>query len=733
MKRDVDDRPSRAATTTNPILPSQSARSAALPPAGKAVALIVLLTVAAYANSFSGPFIFDDVQSIVENPTIHALWPPWAPLAAPGRSGITAGGRPVVNYTLAINYALSGFEVESYHLLNLALHLAAALTLFGILRRTFEQPLLRARFGSSAIPLATAATLLWALHPLQTESVTYVIQRAESLAGLFYFLTLYAFLRATVSPRPAVWSGLSILACALGVGAKEIVVTAPVMVLLYDRTFVAGTFLEALRRRRFYYLGLTCSWLLLAYLMSTTANRGNTMGFGMGVSGWNYFLTENRVIVHYLRLVFWPHPLCLDDYGLKPITSLRVVLLPFLLLTTLAFVTAWLVIRKTAAGVAGAWFFLILAPSSSFVPIADVLFEHRMYEPLAGLVALFVAAVYTWLGRRGFFVFGAIAGVFLALTFLRNEDYQTEKAIWTQTVAQIPNSARALNNLGNAFFHEGNFAPARFYYETALRADPRYLEANNNLAVVLAQTGHRREAVAQFRKTLTLAPFYPNALNNLAGLLMEEGRTEEALDDYARAASVSPYDASSRGNLARLLLQRGRREEAYTEFAAMLRVDPDNPEAHYHLGLLLAEDGRLADGIAHFQASLSKRPLEPQVLSDYGMALLRQHEPADASVQFAKAIALAPDYAVAHSNLGNALIQLHRLPEAEQEFDQAIRSDPRMVDAYNDSAVVLVQLGQKDKAIERLHIALQLNPHDLMAQSNLAVIDRPEKKKSTSR
>ena len=211
--------------------------------------VVVAAGLLAYHNSFTGPFIFDDLPSIPENPTIRHLWPIWQPLSPPQTGGITVEGRPVINLSLAINYALGGYDVRGYHVLNLTIHILAGLTLFGVVRRTLLQPRLRERFGGVANELALAVAVLWTVHPLQTESVTYIVQRAESLMGLFYLLTLYCFIRSVESPRPRVWCGLCLTACAVGMASKEVMASAPLLVMLYDRAFISGSFREAWRRR----------------------------------------------------------------------------------------------------------------------------------------------------------------------------------------------------------------------------------------------------------------------------------------------------------------------------------------------------------------------------------------------------------------------------------------------------------------------------------------------------
>ena len=278
-------------------------------PDGTVLALgcaLFAVTIAAYCRTFGVPFIFDDLPSIVDNPSIRHLRTAFLP---PGDS--TVGGRPVLNASLAVNYAVSGLAVWSYHALNVAIHALAGLVLFGIVRRT-----LAARMDGSATLVGFCAALVWALHPLLTESVTYVIQRGESLMGLFLLLTLYCLIRGAASAGRAAkyWYGLSVATCLLGMGTKEVMVSAPLVALLYDRTFLSGSYREAWRRRRWVYAGLAATWLILPFLVISTHGRNGSAGYGQGVTPVAYALTQFPAIVHYLRLSFWPFPL-IFDYG----------------------------------------------------------------------------------------------------------------------------------------------------------------------------------------------------------------------------------------------------------------------------------------------------------------------------------------------------------------------------------------------------------------------------------
>jgi hypothetical protein len=247
-----------------------------------AAGVIVLAAVCANLNSLSVPFLFDDTRAITDNPTIRHLGALRAVLSPP-HDGSAVMGRPLVNITLAINYAIGGTSVYGYHVFNLLLHICTGLALFGVARRTLLQPVLTARFGPIATEVALAVSLLWTLHPLQTESVTCVVQRTELLVGLFYVLTLYGFVRSTERGAALDWAPLAVASCVLGMASKEVMVTAPLMVLLYDRTFVAGSFRGAWRTRRTFYCFLGGTWLLLAALVANTGgSRGAAAGFGLG-------------------------------------------------------------------------------------------------------------------------------------------------------------------------------------------------------------------------------------------------------------------------------------------------------------------------------------------------------------------------------------------------------------------------------------------------------------------
>lgn len=533
--------------------------------------LLVGAGLGAYINSFDGTFVFDDRIRIINNPQIRHLWPPWEVM---GRNS-----RPLVQLSLAVNYALGGLSVWGYHAFNLAVHLLAALTLFALVRRTLESHRLRARYGQAAPWLALAVALLWLVHPLQTESVTYIIQRAESLMGLFYLLTLYCALRGALSPHPRRWFIAAVSACALGMGSKEVMVSAPLVVLLYDRVFLADSFTDVFRRRSGLYWGLAATWVVAGALLAS-GGRGfsyvNEGALGPGPTSAHYAITQFGVIVHYLRLALWPHPL-IFDYAWPLAETVSAVLPWAAIVLALVGVTALVFRRLPALGFLGAWFFLILVPTSSLVPIADVACEHRMYLPLAAVVALVVIGAYEALGalfrrlgaphdlRRWVLVgllVAAVAGLGSA-TFRRNEDYRSEFAIWNDTLAKRPENPRAHNNLGVIQYRRGKVNEAIANYSEALRLEPEYAGAHNSLGAALASQGHFSEAIPHLFEASRINPRYATPHYNLGGILFRQGRITEAIAQYSEALRRRPAFPEARHVLGLALAKQTDTNEVH--------------------------------------------------------------------------------------------------------------------------------------------------------------------------
>jgi Flp pilus assembly protein TadD len=555
-------------------------------------AVVAVATVIAYANSFGGPFVFDDEASIVDNASIRHLG---SALFTPANA--TVSGRPLLNLSLAVNYAISGGDVWSYHALNLAIHVLAALALLGIVRRT-----LAGTGNPAATAIATSVALLWSVHPLLTESVTYVVQRAESLMGLCYLLTLYCMVRAAAAApaRGTAWLSLCVVACLLGMATKEVMVTAPLVVLLYDRTFLAGSFAGALRARWRAYCCLAATWLLLLVLVFSTRGRSGSAGFGSGIAWWRYALTQVAAVTHYLRQCVWPRWLVFD-YGSVLVTVSRRLVAESVILAGMIGGTAWALARRPWLGFLAASFFMILAPSSSVVPVStQTIAEHRMYLPLIPVVVLGVLGIFLCARRAAFPVCFCLAACLAAATWNRNETYRSDLVLWSDTVSKVPGNSRAHNNVGNDLrLMPGRLDDALAQYEEALRRDPGDAEAHNNLGVALESVpGRMGDAISHLREALRLSPEYADAHYNLANALDAEGLDLQAVDQYRDALRIRPDLVGAHVNLGIALSSLGRSPEAVAEYGEALKLSPHDPVSLFNLGLELAKMPGQSDAAA---------------------------------------------------------------------------------------------------------------------------------------
>jgi tetratricopeptide (TPR) repeat protein len=578
-----------------------------------------------YANSLSAPFVFDDL-SWINHSRVGEFWSVIASLLDVSR--------PLLVLSLAFNYAVGGMDPTGYHVFNIGVHVLAALTLYGIARRSFRCHALSERYGDSADSLAFAVALIWIAHPLATQAVTYVIQRAESLMALFYLMTLYCVIRSAASKRRSAWSLTAIVCCALGMQTKEVMVGAPLVVWLYDRAFLAGSFAAALRSRPALYAGLATTWLLLWMTVEPNALSGGVAwaGFGLSeVSAVEYARSQPGVILHYLRLCFWPHPLVLD-YGWPAANELVPILWSTALVSVLGLSTLWALWRLPPIGFLGAFFFLVLAPTSSVLPIIDLAFEHRMYLPLAAVVAAVVVAVDAALARAsaptwvGVALLVTIVASLSAATVLRNRDYRSVEVLWRTVVDAAPGNYRGQMNLGAALGELNRNEEALVFLRTAIALAPDHPAAHVNLAAALFTLHQLDESEAHLLRALEISPNHAAARRNYDTLRGKRDELEASIERLRAAVQHGPRDAVAQLNLASALLDIGRRDEALRHFLEAIRLDPYLPKPLAGAARILAthpdpsvRDPAEAVRLAERAAKLSRGQI-PRILSTLATA-----------------------------------------------------------------------------------------------------------------
>jgi tetratricopeptide (TPR) repeat protein len=581
--------------------------------------LLVLLAVAVifiYAETLSGPFIFDDRNNIRDNPHIRISQITWSGLTSAAVDS-PSHHRPVANISFALNYYMHGYNVVGFHAVNIIIHIISGILLYFLVQTTFRTPALQSRYERYKwISFFSAA--IWLFHPLQTQSVSYIVQRMNSLAAMFYILSFLCYAQLRVHPQDRrKWALLSgcILAGMLALGTKENAATLPLFLLLYEWYFFRDLSLKWLKE----HLALLAGLLLLTAIVALVFLGIHPLDkIWAGYAFRNFtpaqrLLTEMRVVIFYISLFFWPHPsrLNLDhDFALShsltdPITTLF-SMLAIVVLLVLAVVTAKNQ-RLISFGIL--WFLGNLVIESSIFGL-EIIFEHRLYLPSMMFSLVVVVLVYRWVRPAWLkpLILCTLTIVAALWTYERNEVWGDRIAIWQDCIKKSPHKARPYNNLGAALADAGQYDKAIEQYHKALQINPYYPNAYTNLGFALAKQGKVEQSITQFLKALELKPRDYETLSNLGVALLMQNRQAEALEYLSEAVALNPYFAKAHNNLGVALNRLGRAQDAIDQYSIALQLDPDYAEAYNNLGVALANQGRFDEAIEQFSAALKIYP-----------------------------------------------------------------------------------------------------------------------------
>ena len=615
--------------------------------------VVALCGIAAYANSFWGVFVFDDVHEILENPAVHTLWPPWKPMFG----GHNVAARPLPYLSFAIDHAIWSDTPTGYHLTNLVLHLLAAALLFDLVVRTLTSPRLSDRWRELSLPVATATAAIWVVHPLTTQAVTYIYQRMEVMAAVGMLASLCAAVRgwsaADVGARAdrprRQWEVVSVLAAVAAMLSKETAVVLPLLVAAYAWV-CAPCPAQVFGTRRRFWLAVVATWGVLA--ASLLVERG---AYGelreIQHAPLEYLATQAGVILHYVSLACWPTGQTFD-YGWPLVNGLAEASPSVALVGAAVVGAAWGVWHRRPWGWPAAAFFLLLAPTSSVLPVADVANEHRMYLPLACLIALAVtlpAVIIARIGTthpaagnalRACAVLAAVAAV-LSLgmaTHLRNRLYHDRWLLWTDTLAKRPDNPRANSIVALMLANRGRVDESLVLARRAVVAN-RWDMAFHHISDLLSAKGDRRgweracsagiEALAEAGAVASKPAMDLQA--GLAAALVEQGKVDEA-DDLVRGhlpamradlGDNHPITLSLELAAVRVRLLRGdcdaaSRESLVVFEAARRTLGADHAvtlSAEITRGIALAECGQDAAAERHLRHVLAVQAARPGALA----------------------------------------------------------------------------------------------------------------------
>ena len=713
--------------------------------------LFVLISIIAcgfliYSNTFTCSFHFDDQTSIVQNRAIRnildlrAIWNFWP-------------DRFITYLSVAFNYHFHQLNVVGYHLFNLVVHLTSSILVWWFVLLTFSTPVMKGeKIAQHADILAFFAGMIFLTHPIQTQAVTYIIQRASSLAALLYLASLSFFIKSRLLQQqgrnPAAsrlfYCG-SLIAAAMAMFTKAPAITLPFMALLYEIYFLKSK--KEDKRKYPVLLLLTVFIIPLTFFLTKSVDfvhMKRTVEIPADISSLQYLLTQSRVMVTYLRLFFFPiNQNFIYDYKIAgSLLDLHVLASLIFLFSILAI--AFKLFRKNRLISFGIfWFFLTLLPESSFIPIRDVIFEHRLYLPAAGF-SLFLTSLIYYLFKNStlksvIIALLIITSCYAILTYRRNFIWKDELTLWNDVVLKSPDREIAYNQRGDAYMDLDNIPEALNDYNKAIEINPDYADAYNNRGNVYKAQGKIQRALDDFNKVIEIEPNPADAYNNRGNVYKEQGdiqqaladynkaieidpglegiyvnrasiykvqgKIQQALADYNKAIEINPNRASIYNNRGNIYKNQGKIQLALADYNKAIEINPNYAYAYYNRGYMYKEQGEIQLALADYNKAIE---LNPNIIGVYlrrGNAYRKQGDMEQALADYEKAIEIDPNRASIYNNRGNAYRKQGDMEQALADYEKAIEIDPDYSDTYNSRAVVYYLLKEYDKAWADVHKA----------------------------
>jgi tetratricopeptide (TPR) repeat protein len=621
--------------------------------------IIILLGIIIYSDSFDCSFHFDDYPQIVNNTKIQNLqdvqaW--WN----------SSPNRPISTFTFALNYHFNQLDVRYYHLFNLIIHLINACLVWWLTLLIFSSPALKDNpIIRQKKVIAFFTALLFVSHPLATQSVTYIVQRMTSMAAMFYLLSLILYVKARLSNKVNITKTLlftgSLISAVLAMLTKENAFTLPFAIVLFEFFFLRVKKQLSINFRDYRLLFLMAIFLgviliiPLKYSFTIFKPIPPSLGNAYTVTSLNYLLTQFSVIIKYIQLLFLPINQNLDyDFPVSNSFFDIKTLLSFLVLLSLIILAIFFFKKYRIISFGIFWFFLTLSIESSFIPINDVIYEHRTYLPSFGFFLIITSGIYYLLWNKHKYIAISILVIIIAsnswLTYERNKVWKDDLILWNDTVLKNPNKARPFSNRGNEYWKLGQSDQALADFSEAIRIDSNYADAFDNRGVVYCTLRQYDKSIADLSRAIKLYPEFAKAYNNRGITYMNLRQWNKAIADYSMA----------------------------------LKISHNFTDGYFNRGAAYYLEGKLDSAIA----------------------------------DFSKVIEIDPKYAKAYFNRGVAYANLDHWDKAIDDFSSTIEIDHNFTDAYFNRGVAYGNLGQWQNSITDYSMALKIDPNNTNAYSN---------------
>ncbi|MDD5109474.1 MAG: tetratricopeptide repeat protein [Candidatus Omnitrophica bacterium] len=648
------------------------------------VAIICFLGVIIYSNTFLCSFHLDDNNSILPNLAIRDIhnlrniWDFWP-------------SRFITYFTLAINYHFQQLDVWGYHFFNLMVHLLSAVLVWYLILLTFSTPTLRREKISDYSKLIAFFTgLIFVASPVQIQGVTYIVQRAVSMATLFYLSSLILYIKFRLIPEGNSVSGPkvfyyagSLIALVFAMFTKEMTLTLPFMICFYEFSFLKKA-KKRINWKRLVPFFLTLFIIPLTMFLTRSVDitqMHRTVEPSPGISPWYYLLTQFRVLVTYIRLVFMPLNQNLDyDYPIiKTLLNLPVLASILFLAIILVFaIRAFRNYRLISFGIF--WFFLTLLPESSIIPIKDVIFEHRLYLPMVGFSILLVSGMYYLFKERRIKVMVIVLSLLVVfysiLTYQRNKVWKDEFTLWSDVIHKSPFKARGYNIRGYTYASKGDLDRAITDYNKGIEFDPSLAMSFYNRGNAYQNKGDFDRAISDYNKAIEIDPKYLDAYNNRGNAYQNKGDFDRAISDYNKVIEIDPNFVNAYNN----------RDIAYRKKSGFNQTTADSGEG--------IKKGNIPDSAILY--------------NDQGNTYRSNGDFGQAIVNYNKAIEIDSNYALAYNNRGIAYQLQGNSQQAILDYNKVIEMDPNIAITYNNRALIYFEEGKYEECWEDIRKAQAL-------------------------
>jgi len=634
-------------------------------PSWETIILISLLFAAVvtiiYSPSLHGDFVFDD-EVIQDNPLIHIT----RILQLTDLIFSKEISRRIGLMSFALNYSFGGLNTFGYHLVNVTVHILNGLILFLLSYTILTLPLDEGKGRGNALKISFMGSLLWLVHPIQTQAVAYIVQRLTSLSALFFMLSLLCYIKGRVhhTSRRLFLLMLSLLFGLLALGTKQNAATLPLFIILSEFFFLQQKPFKLDKKKLGFITLLGGLFILISgiYLRSDFISRIALQYQERGWTPLERVLTQLRVVIFYLSLLVYPNPSRLNidhDFAISPslLSPFTTFLSLLVILGSLAFALFFMK-RNRLVSYAFLWFFGNLVIESSIIPL-ELVFEHRIYLPSMGLIILVVGLCFSLSKREwekwvsGFIIL--LIFLFSYWTYERASVWRGPLPLWMDAAKKSPYKARPHNALGYAYeYNKGMLDEAISEYKHALAINPNYFKAHNNLGVAYAKKGMLDEAISEYKKTLAIKPRYVDAHNNLGVAYSRKGMFDEAIAEYKRALSLKPRYPEAHFNLGNAYDKMKSFDKAIAEYKRALLLKPHYADARNNLGATYSSKGMFDEAISEYKQALAINPHHARAHFNLGTAYYKKGELDKAISEYKQAIVIKPDYGDAHNNLAVA-------------------------------------------------------------------------------